>query len=298
MTRRPRRDRPPLLDDPEAPRRARDRAPAPATPRGRLVAGHVAGAHSQLGRAEVAHAVARVAARAPDACLGLDLGRVTRDEAWAAVVEGWGWAGDTPRAQIDPDRTLAGVERALERVRAVGARGGRVAVATGRPASLLPLATAFAAAARAAGAELLACEQFGPIGAGGGRLLWWQGGVAVVTDGETLLADDGLVAGPEWLFATGRPDLVVADRGFAGAALAAGHEAVALGDLDAVALGLAAARGLPVALLPLAERCPPAAYAPLLELVAAGDPDINPQPPHSTTRAPGAYAAPERGGEG
>ena len=35
------------------------------------------------------------------------------------------------------------------------------------------------------------------------------------------------------------PDLVVADRGYAGGALRAGIEVVALADLDAIALGLA-----------------------------------------------------------
>jgi hypothetical protein len=266
-----------------------------------------------------------VATRAPDAYLGVDLGAVTRDEAWAALGAGWGWSGDTTRASIDPDCTLAGVHRALGRLRSVGARGGRVAVATGRPASLLPLAATFATAAVAAGAELLSCDQFGPIGSGR-RMLWWHDEVAVVTDGDALLADDGSSPGRSGCSRPAAPDLVVADRGFAGAALAARHEVVAIADLDAVALGLAAARGSAVTLVPLDERCPPAAYAPLEELLTA-EPEVGPaesgregtqrldavvaddrpdgvdpaqgtQAPHSTTLAPGAYAAPESGGEG
>jgi hypothetical protein len=307
MSRRPRRNRPPRLPDvePPRPRDAADRPPP--TPRGRLVTAHVTGPHATLGRSEVAHAVARLAASTPDATLGMTLDRVTRDEAWAALGSGWGWDGSTARASIDPDRTLAGIEHARHRLRAVGAAGGRVAIATGHPASLLPLATAMGAAASAAGAELLVCGRSGPIG-GSARALWWIGPVAVVTDGDSLLGDDGLEAAAEWLFLTGRPDLVVADGAFAGFAAAAGHETLALADLDAVALGVAAARGLPVQVLPLDTSRPPVAYEPLVEAVTepgqTGDPAEAPdradwhQPPHSTTPAPAAYAPPQSGGEG
>jgi len=266
-----------------------------------------------VGRSEIAHVVARLAAGAPDATLGMPLVPVGRDEAWAALAGTWGWDGSTPRASIDPDRTLAALEHARQRLRAVGAAGGRVAVATGHPASLLPLVSAMATTAREAGAQLLVCERSGPI-AGSGRALWWLGPVAVVTDGTSLLGDDGLEAASEWLFLTGRPDLVVADGAFAGAAAAAGHETLALADLDAVALGVAAGRGLPVRVLPLDTTRPAGAYEALVEAVAGPGPssssagaearpgpragETSPQPPHSTTPAPGAYAPPRSGGEG
>jgi hypothetical protein len=113
----------------------------------------------------------------------------------------------------------------------------------------------------------------------------------VVTDGASVLADDGRGAAEEWLFAVGRPDLVIADHGFAAAALAAGHETIAFADLDAVVLGVAARRDRPVWLVPLDDRRPPEAYSPIVaELTAPG--------PHSTTPAPGTYAAPTSGGEG
>jgi hypothetical protein len=324
VSRRARRNRPPRLPDPEPPR-ARDASDRrPRTPRGRLVTAHVAGPHASLGRSEVAHVVARLTAGAPDATLGLPLERVSREEAWAALGSGWGWDGSASRASIDPDLTLAGTEHARQRLRAVGAAGGRVALATGHPASLLPLMTAIAGIAVAAGAELLACERSGPIG-GSTRELWWPGAVAVVTDGDSLLGDDGLDAAPEWLFLTGRPDLVVADGAFAGVAAAAGHETIGLADLDGVALGVAATRGLPIRVLPLDTTRPAGAYAPLVEALdgdgpgpssapgepgqtgdpaeppdwaESGDPAARHQRPHSTTRAPGAYAPPQSGGEG
>jgi hypothetical protein len=89
---------------------------------------------------------------------------------------------------------------------------------------------------------------------------WWIGGVAVLTDGDALLEDPGIEAFDELLFAVPYPDLVIADRGYAGGALRAGIEVVALADIDAIALGLAARRGLPVTMVPLQERRPAAAY--------------------------------------
>jgi hypothetical protein len=306
MTRRPRRRRPPLLPDPE-PARARDSDPRPATARARLVAAHVTGRHPHLGRAEISHAVARLVAGAPDATFDLDLGALDRDEVWQAITDGWGWNGDGARAVITPERTIEGHDGAVERLLAVAGEGGRIAVATSQPASLLPLARAFAQAAAAAGGDVLVCDDFRLPGRGD-RALWWHDQVAVVVADGALVRDDGLEAGDEWLFAVGRPDLVVGDRGFAAAGLAAGHETIALADFDALALGVAQRRGLPVRLVPLAMGCPPAAYAPLIEAVTdrssptdaaqgveapvTGDPDAVTHTPHSTTCAPGAYAPP------
>lgn len=268
MSRRPRRNRPPRLDDPP-PRAAPasdngDAVAKPPTPTRRLLAGHAAGPHPELGRAEVESIVGRLTAGAPDAMLGLDLGRVSRDEAYGALDAIWGWAGDSARATIDPARTLEAASVAADQLAAAAVPGAKVALATGRPAALLPLYRALASAVTAAGAELLGGDQQAVEGASE-QTLWWHDGVAVVSDGLSLLADDGLHAGPEWLFAVGRPKLVIADHGFAGAAIADGHQTIALADLDALALGVAARRGLPVCVVPLHDGRPPAAYEVVFE---------------------------------
>ena len=59
--------------------------------------------------------------------------------------------------------------------------------------------------------------------------LWWPDGVAVITDGDSMIADVGLRAAHELLFAVEMPDLVVADRGFAAGAIRAGIDKM---DLD------------------------------------------------------------------
>ncbi len=214
----------------------------------------------------------RVVAGHPKALLGLErFERLTLDEVAGAVRVSWGWAprsdAGEPVARIDPDRTIEGMRAARRRIAAVARRGGRIAFATTRPASLLPLYQRLARAAHAEGAEVLSATEAGPFRADGrsGRRLWWLDGVAVVTDGADLLGGHGLGAADELLFYLPRPDLVVADRGFAGGSLRDGLETVALADLNAAALGVAAGRGFLVTLVPLDDERPPAAYESLAE---------------------------------
>jgi hypothetical protein len=269
MTRKPRRDRPPRLDDvtAEAPRSETEGVRESRLAR-ELADRRIAGPHARLGRAEVAAVLTRLAAGHRDATLGLDLGGVTREEADDALGAIWGVSDDGARVTIDPELTSAAVEVAASRLATVAAAGGRIAFATGRPASLLACYCAIVAALAPTPARTVDVGVFGPVA--GSRSLWWVDSVAVVTDGASLLADDGSVCGEDWLFAIGRPDLVVADRGFAAAAVAAGVETIALADLDAVVLGVAARRDRPIRVVPLDEQRPPGAYGPLVAALTAG----------------------------
>jgi hypothetical protein len=275
MTRRPRGNRPPRLDD-LPPARADDRpAPGPPSVARTLAERRVAGTHSRIGPSEVKAVISRVAAGHADATFGLDLGRVTREEAETALENVWGASLDGPRVVIEPERTVAAAARASDRLAAVAARGGRIALATGRPASLLACYCSIVGALAGTDARVVDVGIFGPVP--GGRSLWWVDSVATVTDGVSLLADEAVVIGDEWLFAVGRPDLVIADRGFAAAAIAAGIETVALADVDAVVLGIAERRDLPVRVVPLDEQRPPGAYAPLVAALLVGL-DARPKP--------------------
>jgi hypothetical protein len=186
----------------------------------------------------------------------------------AAVTAVYGWEGDGPRARIAPSCTIEGFTNAALRVLEVARSNGRIAFATARPASLLPVHRRLAARAAAEGADVLEAEEtagFGP----GGRRIRWVDHVAVLTDGAALLAEGSVEATEEWLFTLPRPDLVVADHLYAGVASACGLEVVAFADLDAVALAVAAWQGRAVRVVPLDDRRPPRAYAPLLELLEA-----------------------------
>jgi hypothetical protein len=270
MSRRPRRNRPPRLDvDPNvtsadggvaigAPEDvAEPRAKVP-TVRRRVLEARVAGPHAHFGRDAVRASIRALVNGDRRARLGCDgLEGCTPDEVRDALASTHGWDPNAPRASIDPDCTVAALESAGLRIAEAAQTGARIAVATARPASLLGLAQFVAAEATALGARVLVSDR-ATIDGAGGRELWWIGGVAVLTDGRSLLASDG--AGDDWLFAVGRPDLVVADRAYAGSALRAGCEVVAWADLDAPALALAAARGRRILVVPVDERRPAAAY--------------------------------------
>jgi hypothetical protein len=272
VSRRPRRNRPPRLDvDPvaaftedngaiattvaPAPGEARARVP---TLRRRVLEARIAGSHAHFGRDAVKASVRALVNGDRQARLGCDgLDDCRPDEVREALVSTHGWDPNAARAAIDPDCTVAAIGAAGLRITEAARSGARIAVATARPASMLGLAQFVASEAAALGARLLVSDRATVEGAAG-RELWWIGGVAVVTDGTALLAFDG--AGDDWLFAVGRPDLVVADRAYAGSALRAGCEVVAWADLDAPALAVAAARGRRILVVPLDERRPAAAY--------------------------------------
>jgi hypothetical protein len=267
VTRRPASRRPPKLEDP-----ARDRAAEPPkgpTARERLKAAHVSGRSTRFGRDEVIALMRRLVDGDPRVRFGLPpFHALTMEHVETAVTETYGWTGDGPRARIAPSRTLQGFAAACTRVREVARAGGSIAFATGRPASLLTVYRALATMAVEAGATVLERTESGVVNPGG-RRLWWLDRVAVLTDHESLLADTGAGtdAAEELLFTLPRPTLVVADRAFAGVALAQGIEVVAFADLDALALAVAAWRGGGARIVPLDERRPPQAYSPLVETI-------------------------------
>jgi hypothetical protein len=196
---------------------------------------------------------------------GVDLEQVQ-----CAVAAIYGWSGDGPRARIDATRTVEAFAAASARVLEVAREGGRLAFATGCPASLFVLHRALARAATDAGGNVFASAESAALDERGRHAtrLRWLDQVAVVSDGRALLGDDRTRrAAEELLFTVGHPDLVVADRTFAGHALACGLEVVAFAGLDALALALAEWRGHAIRVVPLDEHRPPAAYQPLVDLL-------------------------------
>ena len=266
MTRRNRSRLPPRL--PDAPRATERREAAPPTLRDQLKRDHVAGRSARFGREEMLATMRRVTTGSPRALLGAaPLGDLSAAQVQDAVCAVYGWEGDGPRARISASCTIDGFDAACSRVLEVARDRRRIAFATARPASLLPLYRDLAAAAAAAGADVATATESGVFGTRGRRLRWLDH-VAVATDGVTLLGDDDPEAAEELLFTVARPDLVVADRCFAGVALRAGFEVVAFADLDAAVLAVAAHRGRAVRVIPLDERRPPSAYEPLRERLA------------------------------
>jgi hypothetical protein len=178
---------------------------------------------------------------------------------------------------IDPDLTLAALDAWRDRL-AQAARGReRVLLATGHPTGVLAVHLEVGAALRAAGCEVLLpvtdwCWPWDTSwGRGRARHVRILGGVHVLASGGELLHTHR----PEPMQALLRalpspPDLVVADHGWAGAAVQAGVDTLAMADCNDPALFVAEDEGRPVVTVPLDDNVLPHLYRPLSEHVQAG----------------------------
>jgi hypothetical protein len=239
----------------------------------------------------------RMLAGHPEYTFGLpDWRDATLDEAVAAVVALCGGAmrlqhrGPPPElplgapagrddrdglGHIDPDLAIEGIRRHRERLAAfVAGGGGRVLLATGHPTGLLPHYAAIARALQAAGSELLApLDDVRHVGGDGDRRLGLRflDGVGTVWAGGDLFHShlaaymeamlDDLGGGP------GVVDLVIADHGMAGAAIARGLNTLAIADVNDPALPLAQARGSTDGVLCLDDNLAPRLFVPVTQAV-------------------------------
>ena len=224
----------------------------------------------------------RLVAGDADYTFGLSDWREATFEDAVAAVEALGGgrlrdAVDDVPAFIDPRGTLAGLHkhRALL-AEFVGGGGGSVLVATGHPV-LLPHYGTIARALTRAGCLLLQ-----PLG-DGAELTHAEAGrpcsIAYV-DGAGALFHDGSVHHthrPEYMEAmlaslgTARPDLVIADHGFAGAAIAAGIATLSIADVNDPALPLAQARHRTDGVLLIDDGLRPELFAPVTDAILAWD---------------------------
>lgn len=272
MTRRPKSRLPPKLPDPVGERLAHPRERTPTIAH-RLKEAQVAGRSARFGRDEVAAVARRVVRGDPRALLGCPrFEGLDPDQVHDAVERAYGWDGTGARGAISASRTVDAFESAVARTLEIAHGGGRIAFATSAPASLFVLHRALADAAAHSGGRVFDAVESSPVGAPsqqGSVRLRWIDRVAMASDGRALLdgRESSDRAADELLFAAGPLDLVVADRVFAGHALACGIEVVAFAGLDALALAVAEWRGMAVRVVPLDESRPPPSYAPLVELV-------------------------------
>ena len=178
---------------------------------------------------------------------------------------------------IDPDLTIAALDRWRDRLAKAAAGGERVLLATGHPTGVLALHVEVAAALRRAGCQVLVPaldwrwdwdEEWGRSRP---RHVRAVAGVHVLASGGELLHTHrpepmhallGALAEP--------PDLVVADHGWAGAAAQAGLDTLAVADCNDPALFVAEAEGKPVVTVPLDDNVLPHLYDPLAAHVLAG----------------------------
>jgi hypothetical protein len=210
----------------------------------------------------------------------------TPDEVHAVLVAKVGVSGDADHREgvdtIDPDLTVAALDRWRDRLRLAKQRRERVLLATGHPTGVLSLHLAVALDLAAAGCEVLEPEvtwrwpwpEPNAWARGRQRHVRSLHGVHVLASGGELLHTHAPEPMQAVLAALERggaapPDLVVADHGWAGAAASAGIETLALADCNDPALFVGEADGLPLVTVPLDDNVAPPLYRPLWEHVTS-----------------------------
>jgi hypothetical protein len=218
----------------------------------------------------------RLLAGDPNYTFGLsDWRRATFDEVVAAVRAAGGTrlgeaVPEDGEGFIDPDATLAGIRAHRDALaRFVAAGGGRVVLATGHPMLLAHYAELARALAHAG------CTVLRPLEGEHDRLRTAEGRACSIgyVDGAAVLAYDGgfhhthrphyMEAMLDELGGWAGVDLVVADHGFAGAAIEAGIPTLAIADVNDPALPLAQARRRTDAVLLIDDGLDPALFEPV-----------------------------------
>ena len=171
---------------------------------------------------------------------------------------------------IDPERTLDELEAMAARLAQAARRGERVLLCTGHPTGPLPLYQAVARELAEAGCKILTPNEgvkFGQDGRGRRLRVLFLDGVGVLSDGAALLHTHSGEPMDTLLEAGEPPDLVMADHGFAGAAIEHGLEVIGFNDVNDPALAVAKARRKIDVLVPLDDNVPPGLYRPLTDVL-------------------------------
>lgn len=215
-----------------------------------------------------------LAAGDPDKMLGFSFDGLDPQEVMDAVAELCGCSADLNDRDgpgyIDPDRTLDELEAMAARLAEAALRGERVLLCTGHPTGPLSLYMAVARALGEAGCKILTPSEgvkFGRDHRGRRLRVFYLDGVGVLSDGAALLHTHSGEPMELLLEAGEPPDLVMADHGFAGAAVERGMEVIGFNDVNDPALAIAKARRKLDVLVPLDDNVPPVLYAPLADVL-------------------------------
>ncbi|HEU5003032.1 MAG TPA: phosphatase [Actinomycetota bacterium] len=240
----------------------------------RLIAGGLAGPHQSHSEASNRRNAGMLATGDTDFTFGMaEVTSASAEDALAAVAA---VTGAAPGAEhIDPAATIAGIRAAAARLKAACRQQHRIFVATGHPTGLLVHHGRLVRALERAGASIVRPMDGQILYHHDGRALRLEyfGGVAALTDGANVLhthLPNAMEHVLEHVLANGdgpeAPDLVFADHGFAGAAVARGVPAIAIMDTNDPALAVAAARGRGLLLIPMDDNRRPDAYGVVAEL--------------------------------
>lgn len=166
---------------------------------------------------------------------------------------------------IDPDKTMAGIEAAAERLASAARNGASLLVVTGHPTGMLHHHIKVAEAYREAGGKLLALREDESLPTGrraSHAEVRYVGGVGCLADWGSLKHTHSSLPMEALLEAEPWPDLVLGDHGFAGAAIERDIPTIAVMDINDHALAVASAQGKDVTIIPMDDNRPPRLYEP------------------------------------
>lgn len=203
---------------------------------------------------------------------GLD--RFDRSEVLGLVAEAAGFVPDGHvrwgPVMVQAERILAACEEAGDRLALASARGESVLFATGHPQGPIRLYQEIGQQAQRHGASLVDP----PLGltwdepGRGRREVRSLGGVAVVAEHGRPVHTHS--AGPmQRILEHVAPDLVLADHGFAGAAIEAGIDTISIADVNDPALLAAKALGRTQTVVVMDDNVDPDAYWPCFQAMAS-----------------------------
>lgn len=212
----------------------------------------------------------------PDKMLGLSFDGLELDEVMGAVTALCGCSPDPDDLEgpgyIDPERTLEELDAMAARLAEAGRKGERIVLATGHPTGIMTIHMAVSRALAEAGCKVLTPlegERLRRDHHGRNLRILYLDGVGVLSDGARLLHTHEAWPMEALLDAAESPDLVLADHGFAGAAIERGLETLAFNDVNDPAIAVAKARGRIDVVVPLDDNVPPSLYEPLAAVLAA-----------------------------
>ncbi len=246
--------------------------------RAHLIASRLAG-DTKTPREGVVRNARALADGDPDKSLGLDHAGLDLEEVLQAVSSLCGCSADADDTEgpgvIDPDLTLDALEACAGRLQRAVRDRERVLVCTGHPTGLMPMYMSIARTLGDLGCEMLRPLDGVKLGDGVASPLKRRGnrvrfldGVGVYADGASLYHTHEGKPMEQLLEAGPPPDLVLADHGFAGAALARGLETIAFTDVNDPSIAVAKARRMIEIVVPLDDNLSPATvYDPLRDYV-------------------------------
>jgi hypothetical protein len=238
-----------------------------------LLAATVAGNRTSHGAENNLYKINLLLERDGDHTFGMEglLRDVGFEEAYDAVAVHVGHPPDREdnpgRGCIDPSRTAAGLLEAGGRIRAVAEAGGSFVFATGHPGALLSYYLGLAQWVEELGGGALTAQIQGRYKKG--SILDWVGPVGALGNGASLWHTHSPDPMRDLLQELGAVDLVVADHGFAGAAIAAEIPTVAVMDTNDPALAVVAERGADLTIVPMDDNRPQTSYDAALEVLRA-----------------------------